>query len=134
MLGDDLTRALPELQAQAESMMLDQIVVESRGDTEAFDPDTNESAYQWSQVWSGKGRTKAAGRDSLDALVSEQQLQIQAYECSAPVTCVDLKPDMRWRVISSPHPGLAGKTLTITSVHYSTYMTARRCLAIDNQG
>lgn len=60
-LGADIAAALPELRAQAESLMIDTLLVERATGETTMDPDSLEIVPVYAQVYSGKGRVQRPG-------------------------------------------------------------------------
>jgi hypothetical protein len=125
---------LADARALQASIMLDAGVLEEKTGTE-FDPDTNTTVDVWTEVWSGPGRAQARlNQGASQPVVAGQQVELQGYACAIPWDAPPVHTGMRWRVTASADPLLVGKALAITTVHTSTFATARHFNAVDNQG
>ena len=125
---------LADARALQESIMLDEGVLEEKTGT-TFDPVTNTEVDVWEPVYTGKGRAQAQlNRGATQPIVAGQQVELQAYACAIPWDAPEPATGMRWRITDSLDPDLVGKALGITTVQASTFATARRFVAVDNQG
>lgn len=120
--------------ALQESIMFDTGILEEKTG-QVFDPETNEYVDVWTLVWSGIGRAQARlNQGAAQPIVAGQQVELQSYACAIPWNAAEVHTGMRWRVITSLDPNLASKALAVTTVHASTFATARHFTAIDNEG
>jgi hypothetical protein len=133
VIGSDIAAALPGLQAESESLMQDQIRVEVLADTPTFNPaDASSSRAVLATPYEGKARIRAA-KEPATVLTADDQVTVQRYECSAPLTATGLRVGQVVTVVSSVDPALTGKTLIITAVQGGTLVTSRRFIAADQQ-
>lgn len=136
MLGHDLAFALPELQAQSESMMVDLIRVEKLGEA-VFNPATGTTtrpvlATIYGAGSGGKARIQAV-KEPADVEIAEDQATVQRYTVSVPVTVTGLEPGLVLTVTYSEDPDINGRTLLVGAVQGGTYVTSRRFVATDQQ-
>ena len=126
MLGDDITAALPELRAHAESLMVDECVVERRTGR-VLNEDTLEYVDQWAPVWSGQCRvqvrqTQPAVEDTAGRVFTVTDAVVQL-----PVTGAVFADDDRVTVTASRHdPALVGVVFTVLSREVKTHPVMRR--------
>lgn len=121
-LGQDLVAALPELQAQAESMMVDTVVVRRQSGT-VRDEESMEDVPAFVTVYSGRCRlvmrsTVVSDADSVSELVA-----LQGPRLDVPVSgTAGIKPDDVFTV-SSVDGDVSGR---VAGVFPQSLKTARR--------
>ena len=124
MIGDDIAAALPELRAQAESLMRDGCVVERRTGR-VMDDTTLEYVDSWSRVYEGPCRVKVAG--SAPAEASGRAYVITDAVLQLPIGPERFLDDDRVTITTASYdPDLAGVVLTVTSREVKTHATMRR--------
>lgn len=133
MLGDDIAAALPELRAQAESLMTSQVIIEHPTGS-VFDPVSNEDVSTWETVYEGKARLYAPKTQPAMVDAGGQIVNTQTYQGTLPWETVGVHASDRVTVNESEDPDQIGKTFTITSVLASGSAIARRFVATDDQG
>lgn len=129
MLGHDIAAALPDLRAQAESLMVDACTITGGGGEPAWD----DSAGEWttsagSTVYAGKCRVQVPNVAEQNADAGEREWTIQAAIVSLPVAGSEAVQvghvititDCPWDV------SLEGVTFRVTAEHRKTHATARR--------
>lgn len=132
VIGFDIAAALPEMQAEAESMMLDTIRVDQMGDTPVFDPATSASTVPViSTPYQGKARVKVADRQALDMVNADARTTVQRYTVWVPVEVTGLRPGLVVTVVESGDLDMVGRTLLINAAQGGTFVTARKFTATD---
>ena len=101
MIGDDLAAALPELRAQAESMMRDTVLVERANGGFTRDPVTLEDAPTFDAVYSGPGRVQRSGQLSPhETVAGEVEFGVNALMVQLPLSAAGIRKGDRVTVTS----------------------------------
>ena len=129
MIGDDLAAALPELRAQAESLMVDTCTV-TFVDGTTWDEDSGTSVPNVVTVYSGKCRVQRSGamspRESSTA--TGYEVGIDAIVAQLPLSATGLKRGHTLTVDavgSISDPDLVGVKATVQSNLAKTHATKR---------
>ncbi|MGH3504320.1 MAG: DUF6093 family protein [Nocardioidaceae bacterium] len=131
MLGDAIRSVLPELQAQAESMMADMCIIR-RQTGETTNPDTGEIVPVYTEVYGtdtapGKCRLRHRGAaQPTDRNVGEQYVQLTHPELQVPVSATGVDDGDVAEIITSVDPDLVGHMLHISAPFAQTQSTMRR--------
>lgn len=133
MIGDAIAAALPELQAEAESLMTATCRIERRTGSR-FDPYLNTDVATYAPVYEGMCRVRADNAGAAEILAGEQQVTAQSYRCLVPITAPAIRPHDRLTVTASDDPRQQGKAFSVTTVATSSEPICRRFRAIDDQG
>ena len=127
-LGSDIAAALPELRAQAESMMQDAVLIERQTGTTP-DPVTLEEIPTWATVHEGQARIQRTGQVSpSEQVVGEVEFGINAVIVQMPLSAVGVKKGHRVTVTAvgaSSDPDLLGLTATVQANLTKTHPTKR---------
>ncbi len=91
MIGDDVAQALPELRAQAESLMVDTVTIVRPGAT-ITDPETGQVSTLGLTVYQGAARWKPATTASLADAVGTAQLVTTPGALHLPVGTYQPEP------------------------------------------
>lgn len=135
MIGDDILAALPELTAQAESLMVDKIELREPDTLGEFDPDTNtQPKVAGALVYSGRCRVREGGRVSSEQVVGEQQVTVSDYKVAIPRTAVGIKVSQVGTVITSRDPALVGQRMTVSGVGRASLHFHRHLYCDINDG
>jgi hypothetical protein len=128
MLGWDVAAALPELRAQAESLMVDTVAVE-RQDGTTLDPVTLEEVPAWTSVYSGKARVQRSGALSpRDDVAGGYEFPVGSLIVQAPLSAVGVVEGDRvtvTAVASVSDPDLVGVVATVKGNLAKTHATKR---------
>lgn len=112
--------------------MRDRIRVETLGDP-VFNPTTGGSARAVVAThYTGKARVQAA-RDPSEAVTADEQVTLQRFTISLPLSATGLAPGQAVTVTASADPDLVGRALTVTAVQGGTFVTSRRLMTVDQQ-
>jgi hypothetical protein len=127
VIGDDLAAALPELQAQAESRMLDTCTIVRPGDV-TTDPLTGQVDPTDTPVYSGRCELRATtaliARDEESAT---SQVTAQTFTLKVPVGAPALMPGDLARFSATTYtPRLRNVAASVDGVHVGTFTTAQR--------
>lgn len=129
MLGDDLALALPEMRAQAESMMQDTIRVEKKTGEKTTDPETLAIVDVWALVYEGPGRVQRPATQPGEPVVGEVEFGTTATIIQLPLSATGFAREQRVTVAavgSLSDPALVGMRATVLSVPTKTHPTMRR--------
>jgi len=126
-LGADITAALPELRAAAESMMHSTVIIR-RPSGSTWNEETGTSVPAWVDVYEGPARIRFKDTQPRVADAAGEQVVDQAPVLSLPIaTSADVRVDDIATVTANPtDPGLIGLQFRIAGVHAQTHATARR--------
>jgi len=126
MLGDAIGAMLPELRAQAESMMVDTVqVIRPTGST--TDSETGVVTTDGTVVYRGKARWKAPRNQAATDEVGTAQVTSTSGELHMPVGPYQPKPGDIATCISCPlNPGQVGAKARLGSRFGGTHVTQYR--------
>jgi hypothetical protein len=100
MLADDVAAALPDLRAQAESLMVDTVFVEVLTDEVDTDPVTLEEVPVWAEVYAGRARIQRPGALSPREQVNGGfEFGIKSLIAQLPLSAVGIQRGMRVTVV-----------------------------------
>lgn len=135
MLGDAVNATLPLLRAQAESLMVDTVLIDrqrldANGDPiRTMDPETLELTYVWDEVYSGPARVQRFhGQGMSDVLAGEFEFGKAFLMLQVPIAVVGPRPKDRitvTAVAAISDPALAGETATVVDDLSKTHATKR---------
>lgn len=133
VIGDTIAGVLPELQAQAESLMRDVCEIREPG-TREFDRNAEvEVEAPGSLVYSGKCRWRREKQQARVEDAAEQQVTTVGGIVSVPVHVL-VATDYVVTLTASADLQIVGEPLTVTDVDTGTHLTARRIHVIANLG
>lgn len=126
MLGDDITRALPEMRAQAESLMRDAVLVERPGRT-TTDPETGEPTTSYATVYSGMGKIQSNDQYESNPEVGTADRTVQRSLLHVPVGAFQAAPGDRITITGSMDALLVGAHYRVVQIApFKTFATAYR--------
>lgn len=133
-IGDAISQALPDLRAQAESMMTEHCVIERPTGTQ-YDPASHRDESTWQPVYTGRCHLQpvSAASAELTELVG-QQINSLTHHGTVPLSVTDLQADDRLTITASDDPAQIGRRYTLTAVQSGSHAVARRFTATENQG
>ena len=131
VIGDDLAAGLPELRAQAESLMTATGQIGTV--TEVFDRATNKTIETFAEHYAGRMSVWHATKASV-ATVAGQMVTTNPLLCSVPWDTTGIEVGMVVRVTASHDPALVGLDLTVADVSRHEQSVRRLLTLIDNQG
>ena len=130
MLVDDIAHALPELRAQAESLMTSTCTIREKASGEPVTgPDGEVTFPPGPVVYSGKCRVRPAGGQSGTVDVGGAELFTFDYLVSLPFDAdgsANVREGMPCRIDTSPDPALVGVEVEVSKVDRGDHITARR--------
>lgn len=135
LLGEAIAQVMPDLRAQAESLMTDRCVID-RLTGSHYDPATRTQVDDWQQVYAGQCRIRpvagapAAGLTEL----AGQEINSQAHLGTLPITVTGVQAGDRVTVTDSDDQGQIGHQYPILAVSGGSHGVARRFVATENQG
>lgn len=128
-LGSDIAAALPELRAQAESMMRDTVKVERDTGATTKDPVTLEEVPVWATVHEGPARIQRTGQVSpREQVVGEVEFGINAVIVQMPLAAVGIEKGHRVTVTAlgpESDPDLLGLAATVMANLTKSHPTKR---------
>ena len=129
MLGHDVTAALPELRAHAESRMLDTFEIVLPSDGWTFDPTTGEEVQAVTVLFATRGRVKVTANQAREVEVGGRTSVEIHRELSIPVDSPAVPDGAIARCIAvdpSSDPTLLGASLVLSGPAPGSQTTARR--------
>lgn len=125
-LGQDVADALPELRREAESLMVDRVLVE-RSTGRRTDPATGKLVETWERVYAGPGRWLSR----VDQTVVDQagtQVTVDTRELRLPAASSEaVRPGMRVTTTSAVNdPALVGRVSVVVQDATGTQPVHRR--------
>lgn len=128
-LGYDIAGALPELRAQAESIMSSRVVI-SRETGKARDPETGSYIPSWTVIYEGKARVRMPSTQAREVDQAGQRIVESAPTLSLPIGDVDAAlvalDDVALLVEHAPDPLVVGTRMRVVEGNDQTWSTARR--------
>lgn len=128
-LGYDVTGALPELRAQAESIMSSRVVVR-RKSGQVRDPATGTYVPTWTTIYTGKARLRMPTTQARETDQSGQRVVESAPTLSLPIGDVNAAlvelDDVVEVIEHTPDPLVTGTRLRVVEGTDQTWSTARR--------
>ena len=133
-LGDDIAAALPELRAQAESMMRDSCTIRAPGTAGAWDEATGTYAVVPGVVlYAGHARVRRPNTAEREATAGEADWTVLGAVVSIPVG-VDTDVPVK-AVVTVDHcehdPALTSRVFTVVGPHSQSHGTARRLRCVE---
>lgn len=129
MLNSDIVAALPGLRAQAESLMVDTVLIQSGTGEPTIDAETLEEVEVFSDVYVGPARVQRPGSLSpRDDVVGGVEFGIQAVLVQLPLSVTGVEDGMRitvTEVAASTDPDLLGLVATVRANLTKTHPTKR---------
>ena len=135
MIHDDIARVLPELQAHAESMMVDACRIERRAVDEngepvrVMDPETLAYVDSWETVYEGKARVQRPSSTSDHAAdAGEYVFGVESVLAQLPLSATGIKRGDRLTVTTLgplSDPDLLGADVTVRANLTKTHPTKR---------
>ena len=126
MLADDIAAVLPELRAQAESMMVDACKVEYVNGS-AWDEGAGASVPTYAARYEGKCRVQTTLTEPGAADAGEREWTVESFTVSLPMSATGFTVGDRVTVTAAAFdPDLVNRVFSVTGLAYKTHMTARR--------
>jgi len=117
--------ALPDLQAAAESLMIDQCVVE-RATGEVTDPVTGIVSEGWESVYSGKCKVQSRTAVATEPMAGGHRFTIEQLMVHLPVSAQSRLDDRVTVTSAVMDPDLVGLRFRLTELARGSYRTADR--------
>lgn len=128
-LGGDVAAELPYLRAQAESLMVDTVLVQVATGETTIDPETLEEVPAFTDVYAGPARIQRPGSLSpRDDVVGDFEFNIEAILAQLPLSASGISYGMRLTVTavsSISDPDLVGLVATVRANMTKTHPTKR---------
>lgn len=128
MLADDITRELPFLRQQAESLMVDEATITRNGGEAVFDPVTGTYTDPAdSTIYTGPCRVQVGAPSVTTPEAGGDVLSVLRLTVQVPVSATGIQVNDVVTITAATHdPDLEGKTYRVTGTHAKTHATARR--------
>lgn len=128
-LGYDVAAALPELRAQAESIMTSRVVV-SRETGRVRDPETGSYIPTWTVIYQGKARLRMPSTQAREVDQAGQRIVESAPTLSLPIgdssASLVALDDVAVLVEHAADPLIVGTRMRVVEGNDQTWSTARR--------
>ena len=130
MLGYDVAATLPELRAQAESLMVDACIIDRLTGQSAPDPTTGVVAPTYGAAfYTGRCRLQDAVTASDSANAGEHEFTVLGRILQLPVDATAYRVGDRVRITASAlDPALVGSVLSVRSWKPKSHATMRRLI------
>lgn len=136
-IADDIAAELPFLREQAESLMVDKVLIE-RQDGVTPDPVTLEDVPVWVQVYAGKARVQRSGAlSSRDDVSGDVEFGIDSALVQVPLSAVGIERGDRVTVTALgaiSDPDLLGLVATVQANLRKTHPTKRTLVCEEVSG
>lgn len=116
MIGDDIAAALPELRAQAESLLVDRCDIRRPDVTLLVDGREQAGAGELVHAGLPCRIQPTTSPDNTRQIVGGALAQIGNYRVRLPFAIVDVEPGMVLTITACRDPYLAGKRLIVSTV------------------
>ena len=127
MLGYDITATLPELRAQAESLMVDACIVDRPVGEPVLNTTTGQMETTYAPVYTGKCRIQNPGTQAANPNAGEHQFVILGLIVQLPIDATVYMIGDRVRLtVAALDPALVGREAAVSSLMHKTHATARR--------
>jgi hypothetical protein len=131
MLGDAIAAALPEMRAEAESLMVDSCTITRGGSATTIDEDTGVvGSGSATTVYFGKCRLQTRNVQPNTTAAGETEYSLLAYVLQVPMSVVGVAIGDVVTVTGTLDDDLDARRFTVTGVVHKTHLTARR-LALE---
>lgn len=125
-LGSDLTAALPFLQSQAESLMVDSCIVDRPGEA-VTDPDSGVVSPSYSPVYEGKCKVQLTASQAGSPEAGGAVFNVQRARVDLPVGVGPIETGDRVRLTAGRfNPALVGNVYRVTELFEKSWPTAQR--------
>lgn len=128
-LGYDIAAALPEMRAQADSIMASRVVI-SRETGTVRDPETGNNVPSWTVIYEGKARVRMPSTQAREIDQAGQRIVESAPTLSLPIgdasAALVALDDVALLVEHRPDPLVVGTQMRIVEGIDQTWSTARR--------
>lgn len=129
MLGQDVAAALPGLRAEAESLMVDEVLVESATGETTIDDVTLEEVPVWAEVYAGPCRIQRPGALSPQETVAGGfEFDVRSVLAQLPLSATGITAGDRVTVTAvadTTDPDLLGLVATVQANLTKTHPTKR---------
>lgn len=136
MIGADIAAALPELRAHAESLMVDECVIERRTGRVTVDPNTLEESPEWVTVLESPCRVQRARSEATaEPVVGEYEFATAQVTIQLPISVTQARRHDRVTITSAAiDPAGVGRAYTVLRDATKTHATMRRlvCEEVDD--
>ena len=126
--GADITAALPELRAHAESLMTDTVRLDWVTGS-APDPVTLEMVDTYETVYEGPGRWQRPNAQAFESVAGEVEFGLNRVTVQLPIAVTVAARGQRATVVASAtDPALVGAQATVQALANKTHATKRTLL------
>lgn len=134
-VGAEVSAVLPEMQAMAESLMVDSGELRGPDVNGPLDPDTGQYAPAPGALkYSGKAKAQTADALGNDRAAGDRAVMVTRFEVHLPISAPAADVDDIWTFTSSAHdPQLVGRRFRVASLMHKSYPTARRLAVEETQ-
>lgn len=135
MIADDIAAALPELQAQAESLMVDEALITRTGTEWTVDPITGRDVPPGTvEVYAGKAKVQSWQPYEQTPDVGGQTLTRQRYYVHVPVSAGPFEiGDLIEITAATNQPSTLGRKFRVAGLHEKTWQTAQRLIVDEGE-
>lgn len=136
VISDDIVQALPEMRAQAESLMCDTVRIELRGEV-SVDPVTlQDIPVSWNVLYEGKARIQRRVSESRTAVAGDLTVAVDAIEVQLPWTAPNIprRAEVEVLAVSPLSSAEVGMRLWVREDESKTHATKRTlaCEAVSD--
>lgn len=125
-LASDLSAALPFLQAQAESLMLDSCIIDRPGEP-VTDPETGAVTPSYTPVYEGKCKVQLGASQAASPEAGGAVFNVQRSRLDLPIGVGPIETGDRVRITAARfNPALADNVYRVTELFEKTWQTAQR--------
>lgn len=125
-LADDVLSALPDFQAAAESLMLDECILERRTGETVTDPITGVVTDEWAQVYSGKFKLTGRVAQATTPEAGGHAYLVEQLMVHFPVSTSSAAGDRVTILATTLDPLLVGLQVRLTELARGGIRTAYR--------
>lgn len=129
-LADDVVGILPELRAQAESLMLDECTITRPGEP-VTDPDTGVVSNGSTPVYSGKCKVQSKDSATSSPEAGGHSFTVVSRQVHIPAESADVRDDDVITITAARTPQLIGKVYRVDGFTPDSYDTAFRLPVVE---
>lgn len=125
-LADDVLAALPDLQEAAESLMIDECILERQTGDSVTDPATGAVTEEWASIYAGKFKLTGRVAQATSPEAGGHDFTVEQLMVHLPVSTASATGDRVTILATTLDPLLVGLQLRLTELARGSIRTAYR--------
>jgi len=132
-IADEISAALPDLKAHAESLMTSTARIARAGES-VWDEESGEYVDGDAVVYEGRCKVQTFQAFEAEPEAGGAQRVVQRYYLHVPVSAGVFLPGDRAEITASANPNLIGNVYVVAAAHEKDWQTAQRLLVDHDAG